>query len=124
MENFVCPLCLRTLTRDSFYNRGGDRKDQRASYCKQCVLKTTTEKQHTFKLKCIEYKGGKCQVCGYDKCLSALEFHHRDPSQKEFSFSKFRSQTFGKRAIVELSKCDLLCANCHREVHTQEQGAR
>lgn len=41
-------------------------------------------KREKLKKDAIEYKGGKCQICGYDKCDSALEFHHLDPSQKDF----------------------------------------
>lgn len=117
METFVCPHCKEDLPRSSYYRRGGNRKEGRSGYCKKCVLIITTLKQHIFKLKCLEYKGNKCQVCGYCKYSGALEFHHRNPKEKEFGFSKFRSQTFGKRAISELDKCDLLCSNCHREVH-------
>lgn len=39
------------------------------------------------KLKAIEYKGGKCQICGYNKCTGALEFHHLDPTKKDFNIS-------------------------------------
>ena len=62
------------------------------------------------KEKLIEYKGGKCQVCGYNKCASALEFHHLDPSQKDFTIS-------GGTKSFENLKCILVCANCHREIH-------
>lgn len=62
--------------------------------------------------------GAKCQICGYNKCLAALVFHHLDPSQKEFNISKVAGNskmTFD--AAMEISKCILLCANCHQEVH-------
>ena len=66
----------------------------------------------------IEYKGGKCMRCGYDKCDGALDFHHRDPSQKELTLN---GQSRSLEALKpELDKCDLLCANCHREVHWQD----
>lgn len=67
------------------------------------------------KKKLIEYKGGKCQVCGYNKCEQALEFHHIDSTQKEFDISS-NSYSFEKMKL-EADKCALLCANCHREVH-------
>lgn len=59
--------------------------------------------------------GGECKVCGYDKCMRALEFHHTDPSQKDTEVSENRIST--KRMAEEAKKCILLCANCHREVH-------
>ena len=68
------------------------------------------------KLTAIEYKGGKCESCGYDKCPDVLEFHHLDPSQKEASWNKMR--LWGKeKLLTELDKCAILCANCHRETH-------
>jgi predicted HNH restriction endonuclease len=65
--------------------------------------------------KIINSLGGKCCICGYTKCLSALEGHHIDPVGKEFSLSTVASW---KRIEKELDKCMLLCANCHREVHS------
>jgi hypothetical protein len=35
----------------------------------------------------VVYKGGKCQCCGYNKYIGALEFHHVDPEQKDFGVS-------------------------------------
>lgn len=67
------------------------------------------------KLKAIEYKGGRCSVCGYDRCVAALEFHHKDPTQKDFQISG-GSRSF-QRMKLELDKCILMCANCHRELH-------
>jgi len=73
------------------------------------------------KLELIELKGGSCEVCGYDKNLSALQFHHRDPNDKKFGLD---ARTLGnlkmETILNELSKCDLLCANCHLEEHHQE----
>ena len=67
------------------------------------------------KLLLVEYKGGKCERCGYNKCISALEFHHLDPSTKEFGLT---GNTNGiERQKKEADKCILLCANCHRELH-------
>jgi 5-methylcytosine-specific restriction endonuclease McrA len=70
------------------------------------------------KEKAVEYKGGKCCKCGYDKCITALEFHHRNPEEKEFSFSSYSNNAW-KNISKELDKCDLLCANCHRELHEE-----
>ncbi len=70
------------------------------------------------KEKMVASMGGKCQICGYDKCVEALEFHHLDPTQKEYSFAKLRARPQGIEVIKEeLKKCILLCSNCHKEVH-------
>lgn len=67
----------------------------------------------------IEYKGGKCQRCGYDHCLEALEFHHLSDSDKKFGISNKGYTISWEKVREELDKCDLLCANCHRELHSE-----
>lgn len=66
----------------------------------------------------VDYLGGKCVQCGYSRCLAALGFHHRDPSQKDFGISMLYLK-WGPEVRQELDKCDLLCANCHSEVHAK-----
>ncbi len=71
------------------------------------------------KIKYVEYKGGACNRCGYKKCMAALEFHHVDPSQKEFELTRAMTLSWDK-AKIELDKCELVCANCHAEIHATE----
>ncbi len=66
----------------------------------------------------VDYKGGCCQICGYSKCLEALEFHHTDPTQKDFNISAKGHSRSWERVKAEIDKCILVCANCHRELHT------
>ena len=66
------------------------------------------------KKRAVKYKGGKCIVCGYIRCIAALQFHHIDDFLKEIDIS---SCSTWKQAEHELNKCVLLCANCHVEVH-------
>lgn len=71
----------------------------------------------------VDRFGGKCQICGYDKCIAALDFHHVDENTKEYSPQKvieqynFSDRTSQLRAENELEKCILVCSNCHRELH-------
>ena len=69
--------------------------------------------------KLLEYKGGKCERCGYDKCSAALDFHHLDPKQKRFNISSSMTRRMGE-LIAEVDKCILICSNCHRELHYNE----
>jgi len=69
------------------------------------------------KRRAVDYKGGKCQGCGYDKCVEAFDFHHRDPEAKEFGISSMGHCRSWDKMKAELDKCDLLCSNCHRERH-------
>ncbi len=68
----------------------------------------------------VDYKGGKCELCGYDRCLNALDFHHRDPKKKSFSLSTVGLNKAYSILRTEVDKCDLLCSNCHREVHAKQ----
>jgi len=62
--------------------------------------------------------GGKCQICNYNNCSSALEFHHRDKKEKEIEISKFANNNkLTYEQIRELEKTCLLCSNCHKSVH-------
>ena len=70
------------------------------------------------KVQAVAYLGGKCIKCGYTKSVAALDFHHRDPTKKDFGISSGAGRSWEKLR-VELDKCDLLCANCHREVHEE-----
>ena len=69
------------------------------------------------KERIIYVMGGKCAICGYNKCAAALELHHLDPSEKEFTFSQNTNRKWETIAL-ELPKTIMVCANCHREVHS------
>jgi len=71
------------------------------------------------KIKAVEYKGGKCCKCGYNKSIWALEFHHIIKEEKEFSLSRFGYLAWNK-VKKEIDKCLLVCSNCHRELHEIE----
>lgn len=68
------------------------------------------------KIYLVKLFGGKCEICGYNKCLSGLTFHHLDPSKKKFTISQSASKSL-KELIKESKKCRLLCRNCHAEDH-------
>lgn len=72
--------------------------------------------RHNLKRRLLYVMGNKCSICGYDKCPSALEFHHINPEEKDFSISTNANIAFHK-AAQEIKKCILVCANCHREIH-------
>ena len=69
------------------------------------------------KKKLVGFKGGVCQICGYSRCLIALDFHHIDESTKEFELSQRDLTRSWEKIIDEAEKCLLVCANCHREIH-------
>lgn len=69
------------------------------------------------KAELIKYKGGKCEICGYDKCNQALDFHHLNPEEKDFNISQSYTYKNLAKLKLEVDKCILVCANCHREIH-------
>ena len=91
------------------------------SLCAACHNNLRKELFRDTKRKAVAYKGGKCQICGYDKYIGSMDFHHRDPKTKDPDWNILRSYKFDK-LIVELDKCDLLCRNCHGEVHAADDG--
>ena len=70
----------------------------------------------------IKVLGGKCCLCGFDDFQEALEFHHVNPAEKEFTISAGYNMSWQK-IKHELDKCVLLCANCHRELHNNENNS-
>ena len=84
--------------------------------CKQCVVEAVTEWRRRLKSKAVIYLGGKCWYCGYKKYHGAMEFHHPD-SDKDFSISHSGLTRSWDRVKKELDKCELVCKNCHAEIH-------
>jgi hypothetical protein len=115
----LCKRCGLSKGSNEFYRRRNG--EDLSSYCKECSKSQTTERQRNLKFKAIEYLGGKCHKCGYDKCPAALEFHHTDATEKDFEISKVNTTAWSSAITKELDKCILLCANCHREEHWQEK---
>ena len=113
----VCPRCKNSVDISEFYQRRG--KAGSSCYCKTCTKSETLERVRKFKSLIVEYKGGKCERCGYDKYQGALEFHHVDPTKKDFSMAHLNKYRFDDRIKFELDKCILVCANCHREIHNE-----
>jgi len=86
---------------------------QRAEYLKKAVA----TRRKKLKALAIEYKGGKCLFCGYNKCNDVLDFHHIISKEKEFGLSVRGLTRSWNKIKKELDKCVLVCANCHRELH-------
>ena len=81
--------------------------------------KRSRERTRQNKLKAIEYLGGRCFKCEGVFHPSVYDFHHRNPEEKDIGVSVIKGRSW-ERLKEELDKCDLLCANCHREIHYVE----
>jgi transposase len=84
--------------------------------CAKCMTDAVSRRRRKVKQILVREAGGRCRLCGYDRCVAALEFHHLDPSDKRFALSRRGVARSIARARAEAHKCVLLCANCHVEV--------
>jgi hypothetical protein len=82
----------------------------------RCEAERVTAWRQRTKQRLVEEAGGACAICGYDRCLAALQFHHLDPGEKSFALSHRGLARSFERTREEARKCILLCANCHAEV--------
>lgn len=94
-----------------------------SGFCKNCKPEAKkksfliSEFRRKRKIFLVEYKGGKCEICGYDECVWALDFHHLEKEEKKFSLSRSGNTRSLEKDKKEVDKCILVCANCHREIH-------
>lgn len=73
------------------------------------------------KLHLINLRGGKCEKCGYCNNLAVLEFHHLDPTKKDSQLDmRSLSNSTMSWILKEFDKCQVLCSNCHRELHNED----
>jgi len=113
LKEFLCVQCGDT-NEDNFYH-----KNKMKSCCKTCHNINLHQKTREIKIRAIEYLGNKCKKCGCDGVPAIFDFHHRNPAIKDFSWGDNR-KTNWESLKPELDKCDLLCSNCHRELHDME----
>lgn len=131
-----CARCNENKPLSSFY-KNKHTKNGYSVYCKECnkiicqiyhntnkkeVAKRVKNKHMEIKQQLVDYKGGKCSFCGYNKCLASLTFHHCK-GKKKFNLS---ADSFCKYTLDELKKeadkCILVCFNCHMEIHFGNNG--
>lgn len=91
--------------------------DNRGIYrCLRCRSEAVARRRRRLKEILVSEAGGRCNVCGYDRYIGALQFHHRDSETKKFGVGE-RGLTRSLEVLrTEVAKCVLLCANCHSEV--------
>jgi hypothetical protein len=106
-----------------------DLMGRQTKYCSNvCKCKETNKKYQRYlqqkergiinKMKIFLSRGGKCEECGYNKNLAAIDFHHVDPSNKSFQIDlRVFANSSLERILKEIEKCVMICANCHREHH-------
>ena len=116
MNMKTCRVCNRNLDDTLFPKNGNALRN----ICKECQTKRVRAKQLEF-VNWLQSLKTECSICGYRRCKEALEWHHTG-GDKEFNVSKFVNSNYPssknkEKVLTELSKCILVCANCHREIH-------
>jgi hypothetical protein len=102
------------LTEHRLYGAGHGRRRWR---CRRCAAEAVTRRHRKVRLQLVAAAGGRCAVCGYDRCLINLHFHHVDPTQKAFAMTLAAGKSL-ERYQAEARKCVLVCANCHGEIES------
>ena len=76
------------------------------------------------KEKILTYlKDKKCARCPESDVI-VLDFHHREPKEKAFEIATGVKMMYKWEIIEqEISKCEMLCANCHRRLHAKENNS-
>ena len=108
----TCTTCHTQKEDSDFYKKG----DRLHSMCKQCFNAYCIERWRQRKTQAVKDFGGKCRDCNQEYPDAVFDFHHLDPSEKDFDWNKLRLRSIDS-IREELSKCVMLCANCHRIRH-------
>jgi transposase len=84
--------------------------------CLRCRSEAVSKRRRRVKEILVAEAGGCCSICGYDRYIGALQFHHREGEDKEFGLGNRGLTRSLAAARAEAAKCVLLCGNCHSEV--------
>tara|TARA_R110000824_G_scaffold20545_18_gene77456 strand:+ start:291 stop:680 length:390 start_codon:yes stop_codon:yes gene_type:complete len=93
------------------------RESKGTGRCKKCNVERISKHRRQRKAELVEYAGGKCVCCGYNESDAALQFHHKNPKEKDFGVAAKGCCMSLEKAKKEVDKCALVCANCHAEIH-------
>ena len=127
-ENSINKKCIICGKEFQIKDNGQTRK-----YCYECspsyIDNKTRSEASTFlrramKKEAVKRLGGCCQRCGYNKSIYALSFHHINPEEKDFGLSANGNVHSWENYWKEVQKCELLCANCHAELHEELENQK
>lgn len=131
-----CSICKEFKDEKEFSKRTFKKSVGTQSYCKKCsnanrILYYKNNKEQQVKVRkeyrrnirawLDEYKSTlKCEKCN-ENHPACLDFHHREPNEKETALGDAIRLGWGKKRILkEIEKCNILCSNCHRKLHYEE----
>lgn len=112
-----CSDCKEYKNESEFYYKDKEHTKLN-SKCKSCSNARMTQLRKERYAKVQEYKSSLgCKICG-EKRYWVLDLHHRNSDEKEKAIADMlRKNVSWEKILKELEKCDVLCANCHRDYH-------
>lgn len=110
MDKIVMKVCKKHGLTEYVYT------SENRYRCKKCMSDCVNEKRRRLKRELVEYKGGKCEICGYNDCIAALGFHHLNTNEKDFAIGNGNIKSL-ERLKKEADKCILVCNRCPEEIH-------
>lgn len=111
-----CCSCKQLLDVSEFFGT--------ARLCRKCSVKKSSNRVRDNKQRLVEFLGGQCVVCGYNRYVGAMHFHHTEPNLKVIPWNKIRSANWDTLKAWALGeKVVLHCANCHIELHGIAEGS-
>lgn len=126
-----CKTCVSAAAMERYYKHKnnnictqcGTKHNHGTVYCAECAAKSVLRAKkwrQNRKKKCVEYLGGICNKCGLTTVFfNVYDFHHEDSEEKELQISHMIHRAHKWKDVKkELDKCVLLCANCHRIIHS------
>ena len=123
MSKKVCNKCKIEKQVNEFHKSGfqPNGKQKYKANCKPCQNIIDKNKKYEKLFSLLEELNIdlKCKNCGYSKNFAALEFHHKEPKLKNFRITE-RNYIAKEKLRCEILKCDILCSNCHRELHNPQ----
>lgn len=115
----------REMGEEAWAEYQATRKNAKSRDWQQKNVEKVVRSRRRKKELLIEYKGGKCERCGLKSEIPGLyDFHHIDPSQKEFGLAASGKNISLKKCKEEVDKCMLVCRNCHATIHHELNEAR
>lgn len=131
----TCTKCKKDLPDSNFAGRSDKKVYTLQPYCRDCQKEYKREHYLKNKQKYVDNakkytqsvvdwflekkKELKCSNCG-DERYWVLDFHHVDPKEKDSNISELIRKGSKDRILNELSKCEILCSNCHRDFHHKQ----
>ena len=121
METKICSKCGRELSLERFEPgrnqcrdcRNARRKELRQQnpekHKEEAARRQREQTEWLYSLK------KECLICGENEPV-CLDFHHKDPNEKDFTIGKHRNKS-KENLLKEIEKCVCVCANCHRKIH-------